>query len=234
MTLQDLKSEIRQLSNPQNALNLSRFFKTGKGQYGEGDIFVGIKVPDLRTIAAKYKDISLSDAEQLLQSPIHEERMLALFIFTKKFEKANEFAKSEIFNAYLENRQFINNWDLVDLSAPQIVGGFLLNKERTILYELAESQVLWDKRIAIISTFTFIKNKQFSDSFRLADILLHDKHDLIHKAVGWMLREIGKRDIEAEKDFLQDRYNSMPRTMLRYAIEKFEEHERQKYLKGLV
>lgn len=234
MTLQDVKDEIKKNSNPQNAQNLSRFFKTAKGEYGEGDVFVGIKIPVLRQISQKFKDISLSDNLLLLKSEIHEERMLALFILIKKYSKANEEQKSEIFQIYLTNRQYINNWDLVDLSAYKIVGDYLFEKDKSILYQLAVSNGLWDKRISMISTYLFIKNDKFEDTFKLAEILLNDKHDLIQKAVGWMLREIGKRDIVAEKDFLKNRYKNMPRTMLRYAIEKFEETERQKYLKGLI
>lgn len=234
MTLQDVKEEIQKNSNPENAKNSSRFFKTGKGQYGEGDIFVGIKNPVLRQMSQKFKDISMSDNLLLLKSKIHEERLLALFILIKKYSKADEEGKSEIFQVYLTNRQYVNNWDLVDLSAYKIVGDYLFDKDKSILYQLAISNGLWDKRIAMISTFFFIKNDKYEDAFKLADILLNDKHDLIQKAVGWMLREIGKRDIDAEKNFLQNRYKTMPRTMLRYAIEKFEETERQRYLKGLI
>lgn len=234
MTLQDVKEEIQKNSNPENAKNSSRFFKTGKGQYGEGDIFVGIKNPVLRQMSHKFKDISMSDNLLLLKSKIHEERLLALFILIKKYSKADEEGKSEIFQVYLTNRQYVNNWDLVDLSAYKIVGDYLFDKDKSILYQLAISNGLWDKRIAMISTFFFIKNDKYEDAFKLADILLNDKHDLIQKAVGWMLREIGKRDIDAEKIFLQNRYKTMPRIMLRYAIEKFEETERQKYLKGLI
>ena len=239
MALLELKKEIKKRANPLKAKLLQRFFKTGKGQYGEGDIFLGLMVPVQREIVKKYQDLSLINIQKLLNSKIHEERLLALLILVLQFKKADKkwfsFAKASedkkrIFNFYLKNTKNINNWDLVDLTAPNIVGQFLLDKDKKILYKLAKSQDLWEKRIAIIATFTFIKNHQFKDTLKIAEILLNDKHDLIHKAVGWMLREVGKRDLVAEEEFLKKHYKKMPRTMLRYAIEKFLENKRRKYL----
>jgi len=232
--LDQLKNTIKQQSNEKKASELSRFFKTAEGQYGYGDIFIGIQVPQLRKIAKEFAQITIQEAEMLLNSKIHEERMIALFILIAKYENKKNNCKQEIFDIYIKNIDKINNWDLVDLSAPNIVGNFLLDKNKDILYKLAVSQNLWHKRIAIISTFYFIKNNIFEDTLKIADILLNDKHDLIHKAVGWMLREIGKRNIDIEKEFLQNRYKKMPRTMLRYAIEKFDENTRQKYLKAQI
>lgn len=231
MTLLELKKEIRKKANPQKAKLLQRFFKTGKGQYGEGDIFWGIMVPIQREIVKKYQDLSLRDIQKLLNSKIHEERLVALLILVSQFKKSDVKKRELIFNFYLKNDKNINNWDLVDLTAPNIVGQFLIDKNRKIIYKLAKSHDLWEKRIAVLSTFTFIKSHQFKDALRIAEILLKDKHDLIHKAVGWMLREIGKRNLVVEEEFLKEHYKNMPRTMLRYAIEKFSEKKRIKYLK---
>jgi len=230
-SLKKLKLEIKKAANPKQAKLLQRFFKTGKGQYGEGDIFLGIKVPVQRAIAKKYTDIFLVDLTKLIQSKIHEQRMIALFILIDKNKKANDQDKKNIFNIYLENTKHINNWDLVDLSAPNIVGQYLLDKKRDLLYKLAKSKNLWQKRISVLSTFTFIRNNQFGDSLKIAKILLLDKHDLIHKAVGWMLREVGKKDQLVEEKFLKKHYQKMPRTMLRYAIEKFSQIKRTYYLR---
>ena len=231
MTLLELKKEIRKKANPQKAKLLQGFFKTGKGQYGEGDVFWGIMVPTQREIAKKYQDLSLGDIQKLLNSKIHEERLIALLILVSQFKKADIRKRELIFNFYLKNAKNINNWDLVDLTAPNIVGQFLMNKDRKIIYKLAKSHNLWEKRITVLSTFTFIKYGQFKDALKIAEILLNDKHDLIHKAVGWMLREIGKRDLAMEEGFLKKHYKNMSRTMLRYAIEKFSEKKRRKYLK---
>jgi 3-methyladenine DNA glycosylase AlkD len=231
MTLLELKKEIRKKANPQKAKLLQGFFKTGKGQYGEGDIFLGLMVPIQREIVKKYQDLSLRDIQKLLNSKIHEERLIALLILVSQFKKADVKKQEIIFNFYLKNAKNINNWDLVDLTAPNIVGQFLLDKNRKVIYKLAKSHDLWEKRIAVLSTFTFIKYHQFKDALRIAEILLKDKHDLIHKAVGWMLREIGKRNLVIEEEFLKKHYKNMPRTMLRYAIEKFSEKKRKKYLK---
>jgi 3-methyladenine DNA glycosylase AlkD len=223
-----LKKELRSKSDKQKAKKLQKFFKTGIGEYGQGDIFLGITVPETRKLAKKYDKLSLSETTILLNSEIHEERMLALLILIKKIQKIKN--KKSIYNIYLKNIKCINNWDLVDLSADKIIGEYLLNKPKTILYRLAKSNNLWEKRISIIATFSFIRNNYFKETFKIAEILLEDRNDLIHKAVGWMLREVGKRNIEKEKEFLDKNIKKMPRTMLRYAIEKFPEKERKKYL----
>ncbi|HNV96943.1 MAG TPA: DNA alkylation repair protein [bacterium] len=232
MTYKDVVSELKFLEDKNQAKNLQRFFKTGPGQYGEGDIFLGIKVPILRQIVKKYFNISLKDAEKLLQSKIHEQRLVALLILVKKYETSKtEKEKKNIFDVYVKNKKYINNWDLVDLSAPNIVGTYLLNKDRKILYEFANSDHLWTKRISMLACFIFIKNKETEDTLKIAKILLNDKHDLIHKAVGWMLRELGKRvSEEKEEEFLIKYYRKMPRTMLRYAIERFNEKKKKFYM----
>ena len=228
--MEQIKKDLLQLSNPKKAIKLSGFFKTGTGQYGEGDVFLGIPVPEQRKIAKKYIDLHLNDLEQLLRSKIHEHRLTALVILVTKYQKADVSGKNDIFRFYLKNTENINNWDLVDLSAPKIVGDYLLNNDRTILFKLAKSNNLWERRIAILSTFSFIRNNDFEDSLRISKLLLQDEHDLIHKAVGWMLREIGKRDQDLEEQFLNENCIQMPRTMLRYAIEKFDENKRKFYL----
>ena len=233
-TVDTIKAELAHLGDANRAAATQRFFKTGKGEYGEGDVFRGIAVPVLRTLAAKYKSTNLTDAEELLHSTFHEDRLLALLILGKMFASADAPLRSEIYKCYLRNTRFINNWDLVDSSAGYIVGRFLADKDKTLLSTLAHSDVLWERRIAILSTSYFIGNGHFEETFRISDILLTDREDLIHKAVGWMLREVGKRDLEAEEAFLQERYARMPRTMLRYAIERFPETRRQAYLKGKV
>jgi 3-methyladenine DNA glycosylase AlkD len=225
--LEELKQELQDLRNPESAQHAQRFFKTGKGEYGEGDIFLGIKVPIQRQIAKKY-DLSFEEIQNLLNSKIHEHRLISLFILIRNKNKEGAF------KFYLKNSKRINNWDLIDISAHRIVGDFLLDKERGILYDLAKSENLWEKRIAVLSCFAFIRNEEFKDILAIAEILLEDKHDLIHKAVGWMLREVGKRNQEVEENFLKKYYKKMPRTMLRYAIEKFEEDKRKKYLKGKI
>lgn len=224
-----IKQEMKSLSDPQKAKILQRFFKTGKGQYGEGDIFLGIVVPKQRALVKKYKDLSLKDIESLLHSKVHEHRLTALFILIDQYKRSS--SKKKIFNFYLKNVKYINNWDLVDLSAPNIVGDYLLGKDRKVLYKLAKSNNLWERRIAILSTLTFIRHNQFNDTLKLAKELLKDDHDLIHKAVGWMLREVGKRDQEVEESFLKKYYQVMPRTMLRYSIERFDEKTRTFYMK---
>ena len=228
--LDQIKKDLAKLEDPERAKNSQWFFKTGKGQYGEGDVFLGITVPQQRKVAKKYMHLSLSDLQELLSSKIHEHRFTALVILISKYQKAEEPSKKEIFDFYLQNSENINNWDLVDLSAPKIVGKYLLDKERSILYKLAKSDSLWERRISILSTFTFIDNNDFEDALNISEILLNDEHDLIHKAVGWALREIGKRDQNLEERFLVKHYLHMPRTMLRYAIEKFDEKKRKKYL----
>ena len=228
--LDQIKSELSKLSDPCRARNSSRFFKTGKGQYGEGDLFIGITVPEQRKMAKKYVNLSLDDLQELLNSKIHEHRFIALVILISKYRKAEEPRKEEIFVFYLKNTKNVNNWDLVDLSAPRIVGNYLLDKKRSVLYKLAKSNSLWERRISILSTFAFIDNNDFEDALNISGLLLHDKHDLIHKAVGWALREIGKRDQNVEEQFIAKHHLHMPRTMLRYAIEKFDEKKRKKYL----
>jgi 3-methyladenine DNA glycosylase AlkD len=230
--LTNLIKELQDARDPKQAEGLQRFFKTGIGEYGEGDKFLGIKVPIQRQIAKKYTGLNLINIQKLLDSKVHEHRLVGLLILIDKFKKSSESERGDIFNFYLKNSKNINNWDLVDLTAHHIVGGFLEDKKKDKLYELAQSKILWEKRIAIISTFAYIKKSEFKDSLRIAEILINDTHDLIHKAVGWMLREIGNRDIKIEEEFLKRYYKNMPRTMLRYAIEKFPEEIRKKYLKG--
>jgi 3-methyladenine DNA glycosylase AlkD len=228
--MDQLKRELSQLSDPDRAKKLAGFFKTGKGQYGEGDRFLGIPVPEQREVAKKYGDLSLDDLQELLNSEIHEHRFTALVILVTKFRKAEKTGKEKIFSFYLRNTGNINNWDLVDVSAPRIVGDYLVDKDKSILYKLAKSTNLWERRISILSTFAFINNNEFADALRISELLLHDRHNLIHKAVGWALREIGKRDQDAEERFLTKYCVQMPRTMLRYAIEKFSEEKRKYYL----
>ncbi len=229
-SLKNLRAELLKNADFNKAAFLKRFFKTGKGQYGEGDVFLGITVPKQRKIAKKYLDLSLQDLSSLIKSKVHEERLTALFVAVYKYKKFQ--IKKEIYQWYIKNAKQVNNWDLVDSSAPYIVGDFLKDKDRSILFKLAKSKNLWEKRIAILSTFAFINQGEFKDTFKIAEILLSDTHDLIHKAVGWMLREVGKRvSQKTEEVFLQKHYQKMPRTMLRYAIERFPEKLRQKYLK---
>jgi len=226
-----IKKDLQNLANPKQAEILQRFFKTGKGQYGEGDIFLGIKVPEQRKLAKKYPDLSLKEIQELLSSKIHEHRLTSLFVLIGKYKKSGDNEKKKIFDFYLKNTKNINNWDLVDLSAPNIVGNYLLDKSRAILCKLAKSESLWEKRIPILATFEFIKNNQFKDTLKISKILLNDDHDLIHKAVGWMLREVGKRNQAIEEEFLKKHYKTMPRTMLRYSIERFSEEKRKFYMK---
>ena len=229
-----LRSQIKKYSNKEKAQLYQRFFKTGKGEYGEGDVFLGLTVPQQREIVKEHKSrITIPQIQKLLNSKIHEERMIGLLILIEKYKKASEKDKEIFFNFYLANTRKINNWDLVDVTSPNIVGNFLSDKkDRKILYNLAKSSNLWEKRISIISTASFIRKDQFQDTLKISEILLKDKHDLIHKAVGWMLREVGKRNQEVEEEFLKKHHKKMPRTMLRYAIEKFPESLRKKYLKG--
>jgi 3-methyladenine DNA glycosylase AlkD len=230
--LKQIESEIESSKNTEKAKILQRFFKTGVGQYGEGDIFFGITVPIQRKIAKKYVELKLKEIQLLLNSKIHEKRLIALLILIQKYKKAQESEKEKIFNFYIKNTRNVNNWDLVDLSAPNIVGNYLLDKERKMLYKFAISKNIWERRISIISTLTFIRNFQFKDTMNISKILVNDKHDLIQKAVGWMLRELGKRDETLLVEFLKTNYQKMPRTMLRYSIEKFSKEIRSKYLKG--
>lgn len=219
-----IEEALRQKSIPEKAAILSGFFKTGKGEYGEGDLFLGVTVPEQRIIAKKYwKDLPDQELDIMIKSPFHEVRLTSVLILVLKYQKATGKAEKKSWvDFYLKNRTWVNNWDLVDSSAHLILGDYLFDKDRSILYDLAKSDILWDQRIAIMSTFCFIRKKDFSDTLKIAEILLHHPHYLIHKAVGWMIREVGKRDFETANQFLLKHYPSMPRTMLRYAIEKFD------------
>jgi 3-methyladenine DNA glycosylase AlkD len=231
--LEDLRKDLNLYASPQKVEVLKRFFKTGKGQYGEGDIFLGVQVPDSRKIVRKYANIHLDNTLNLLRSKIHEERLIALLIMVEKTKMADDAGKEILFKKYLENTLYINNWDLVDLSADKIVGSYLFEKPKDILYSLAASENLWERRIAVMATFDFIKKGFYQETLKIAKILLNDRHDLIHKAVGWMLREIGKRcSREVLEQFLLANYKQMPRTMLRYAIERLPEDLRPQYLNG--
>lgn len=223
---------MQQLGSEEKANVLQRFFKTGPGEYGEGDVFIGVRVPDLRKLVKEYQDITIKGVMQFLKSSIHEERMFALLILVGKYSKGNETVKKRIYDLYLQNTKFINSWDLVDGSAQHIVGAFLMDKSKEPIYRLAKSKNLWERRIAILSTFYFIKHDNYSETLKISKILLTDEQDLIHKAVGWMLREIGKRHMSTEEIFLKKYYNRMPRTMFRYAVEKFPDSKRKKYLRG--
>lgn len=220
------------------AVNLSRFFKTGPGQYGEGDVFLGIKVPRSREIVkAVWKDCTFDDVEKLVMSPYHEMRLCGLLILVQLFGHSRKYPgmQKRVVDFYLSHTEYINNWDLVDLSCYEILGRWLMDKDRSILYELARhGRSLWEQRIAMVSCMAFVRAGETEDCLAIADLLLHHEHDLMHKAVGWLLREVGNRDGEVLRGFLADRYRTMPRTMLRYAIEKFPEEERRKYLKGEV
>ncbi len=222
------------LGSPEVSKTMKWFFKTGKGEYGEGDVFAGLKVPTQRKLAREFRDLTFADLKLLLASPVHEERLISLFILIDKFAKSTEKEQQVIFKFYIKNRKGVNNWDLVDLSAPKIMGKHLLEKDKSILFKFALSKNLWERRIAILSTYEFIRNENFDTTLKMAEILLEDDHDLIHKAVGWMLREIGKRNLMVEENFLKIHYKKMPRTMLRYAIEKFPETKRKKYLQGKI
>ncbi|MCP4625858.1 MAG: DNA alkylation repair protein [bacterium] len=234
MKTQGITKRLLALGDKEHAAVSQRFFKTGPGEYGEGDVFIGIKVPVLRRLAKEYLDLSLKDIKTILRSKYHEQRLLSLLIMVDQFAKGNQKKKKSIYQLYLKNTEFINNWDLVDTSAHYIVGPYLIDKIRAPLYQLAQSDSLWERRIAIMSTFHYVKNDDFTDTLKIARILLYDQQDLIHKAVGWMLREIGKRQLKEEEAFLKKHYLKMPRTMLRYAIEKFPEPKRQRYLKGTI
>ncbi|MEK6914326.1 MAG: DNA alkylation repair protein [Nanoarchaeota archaeon] len=232
--LRELIKEINSKKNIEKARIYRRFFKTGKGEYGEGDIFIGLSMLEQRKIAKKFINLGFDDIGKLLYSKYHEYRMIGFIIIVYKFENSNDIERKYIVNFYLENISQANNWDLIDCVCDKILGKWLIDKDKNLLYEFSKSENLWKRRIAIISTFYFIKNNKFNYSLDISKILLNDKHDLIHKAVGWMLREIGKRDKEILKEFLKKYYRQMPRTMLRYAIEKFKEDERKKYLNGKI
>lgn len=234
-TAKTVSAELKALADPERAKNSAWFFKTGPGQYGEGDEFIGVTVPQQRQVAKKYPSLPLGEVEKLLQSKIHEERLTALIILVGQYKAQDDQHKQYIYDFYLAHTQCVNNWDLVDSSASYIVGAHLHDKDRTTLYDLAHSRYLWERRIAIIATAYFISQKESQDTFAIAKLLLTDTHDLIHKAVGWMLREVGKScGQDVLEGFLRTHYEAMPRMMLRYAIERFDEPLRQKYLKGEV
>jgi 3-methyladenine DNA glycosylase AlkD len=222
------------MADPVYAQRAAGFFKTGKGQYGEGDIFLGIRACGIKDAAKQFRELPIESIGELTLSPVHEERSTALLILVLQYQKGSAAMKKKIFDWYMSNTGGINNWDLVDLSAPNIPGDWLLDKDRSILLKFARSRDLWKRRIAIVSTLTFIRSNDLATTFTIADILMHDDQDLIHKAVGWMLREAGKKDLRAEESFLTTRCKTMPRTMLRYAIERFPETKRKKYLQGTI
>ena len=232
MKAEDVRRVLQELADPKIAEHSQRFFKTGKGEYGEGDRFLGIRVPVLRKQVVQLRDLPLAETWKVLASPLHEERLFALLMLVRKFDKGDAKIRQSIYQRYLRSTRYINNWDLVDSSAHHIVGVYLQSRSRQPLYELAHSKSLWERRIAIIATYHYIKSNNFEDALSLSTVLRDDSEDLIHKAVGWMLREIGKRHLATEKAFLADHYREMPRTMLRYAIERFTDEERQAYLRG--
>lgn len=231
--LTKLRNDIKKSANPKKASFLQRFFKTGEGEYGFGDIFIGLTVPQSRILAIKYKDLDFIDITTLLKSQIHEERLIALLILVHQYQK-EEMLQRRIYEFYLKNTKYINNWDLVDLSSHKIIGAYLIDKPKDILIKLSKSNNLWEKRISMIATYNFIKNKMFDDALLIAQNLIDDENDLIQKAVGWMLREVGNRDLKTEEQFLKKYYKTMGRTALRYAIEKFPQNLRKKYLLGKV
>ena len=228
--ISEIKKELRKEADKNKAKILAGYFKTGKGEYGEGDVFLGIVVPEQRKIAKKFSNLPLSEIQKLLNSKIHEHRFTALEILVMQFAKSNEKDRKNILNFYLKNKKYVINWDLVDTSAPYLLGEYLVDKPKEVLYKLAKSKNLWERRIAIVSTFYFISKGDVSETFKIAKVLLHDRGDLIHKAVGWALREAGKKNERKLVKFLEENGSKMPRTMFRYAIEKFSLTERKRYL----
>ena len=233
-TLAAIRAELQELGDPVRATHSLRFFKTGPGEYGEGDKFLGLTVPVMRTLVRKYRALADDAALKLLASPWHEERLVALLLLVDGYKRGDERRRQKIHRAYLANARWINNWDLVDSSAEHVVGPHLDAGDISLLEQLARSKNIWERRIAIVSTFHFIKRNEFRPTLRIATILLGDSHDLIHKAVGWMLREVGKRDRKTLDAFLKKHYRQLPRTMLRYAIERHPERTRKRYLAGSV
>lgn len=229
-TAHSVIENLKRLRNPKKAKASAWFFKTSKGQYGEGDVFVGVTVPEQRKVAKQFKELPLKEIAKLLKNKIHEYRLTALFILVGKYNKADDKEKERLARFYLSHLKYVNNWDLVDSSAPYILGNYLQDKDKSILYKLARSENLWERRVSIIATGAFIKEGQYQDTLKIAEILLKDEHDLIHKAVGWLLREVGKKSRAAEEKFLEKYASSMPRTMLRYAIEKFPKEKKAEYL----
>ncbi len=234
MTAARIRQRLRTFATKEKAAGLKRFFKTDPGQYGAGDKFLGVMVPDIRQAVKEFRETPLLEVTKLLRSPWHEERFCALLLLVDRFEHGDEAARKRVYSLYLRNTRSVNNWDLVDLSAPRIVGPFLDGSSRAILYRFVRSKDLWERRIAILATFHFIRKGDFSDALALAEMLLADEHDLMHKAVGWMLREVGKKDVVVLEKFLREHHHRMPRTALRYAIERFPEAKRKRYLTGTI
>ncbi len=230
----DAQKRLRKLASREKAETARRFFKTGPGEYGEGDVFIGVRVPELRKLAREFQALSLTEVRKLIRSEIHEERLLALLILVGNLPKADPKVQKRIYDLYMAHLRYIDNWDLVDASAEHVVGAYLKERDKKPLYRLARSRVLWERRVAVMATFHDIKRNEFAETLKIAWVLLSDEEDLIQKAVGWMLREVGKRDMAVEEEFLKKHYAKMPRTMLRYAIERFPEPKRQRYLKGKV
>lgn len=230
----EIKASLKTVASKADAMFLQRYFKTAKGEYGSGDVFIGVRMPSIRKLAHRFVDIPLNLVQNLLRSRVHEERMLALIIMINKFKSLDEQGRKLIYEQYLKAIKYVNNWDLVDVSAEKILGAYLFGRNLHMLYTLASSTSLWQRRIAIMATLYFIRQRQFEPTLKLAKQLLHDREELVQKAVGWMLREVGKRDRSVEEAFLQQHYREMPRTMLRYAIEKFPSRLREKYLKGKI
>ncbi len=234
MNSHEILGVLEALGDPAITAHSQRFFKTGPGEYGEGDRFLGIRIPVIRDQVRKHRDLTIRETLRLLVSPYHEARMFSLLLLVMRFNKGDEQDRRTIYDAYLGHTAYINNWDLVDCSAHPILGGYLDGRDRKPLYVLADSESIWERRMAIMACLHFIRQHDFADALKVSKRLLNDGEDLIHKAVGWMLREIGKRDLPVEQSFLKTRYQQMPRTMLRYAIERFPEEERGRYLRGEV
>lgn len=234
MSIPQIRQQLKQIANNEKAIFYQRFFKTAPGEYGHGDKFIGVTVPELRKLAKQHHTIDLIDVSVLLESTIHEERLMALFILIHQYNKADIQQQTKLYKYYLKNRKYVNNWDLVDSSCHKILGPYLFERDREPLYKLARSNKLWDKRIGMMTTYYFIKRNDFADALNIAEILLNDEHDLIHKVVGWMLREVGNMHRPTEEKFLKQHYSHMPRTMLRYAIEKFPQARRKQYLNGTI
>jgi 3-methyladenine DNA glycosylase AlkD len=229
-TADQARQRLRERAEPGRAEKQEWFFKAGPGGYGEGDRFHGVRVPDIRRLAAACRDLHLRELNELLASPFHEERLLALFVLVRRYEKGDDATRQTIFDTYITNLDRVNNWDLVDASAPRIVGAHLMRRDRGLLYRLAESEVLWERRVAMIATFAFIADGDFEDALAIGELLLNDSEDLIHKAAGWMLREVGKRDVASLEAFLERHAACMPRTMLRYSIERLPADRRAAYM----
>jgi 3-methyladenine DNA glycosylase AlkD len=231
--LEELRKELQKLSNKKRAAAMQKFFKTAEGEYAFGDVFIGLTVPQSRQLAIKYKDLAFEDLYKLIRSEVHEERLIALLIMVHNF-KADEMLQRRIYEFFMKNIKFVNNWDLVDLASDKIVGGYLIDKPKAVLYKLANSKNMWERRIAMVATYNFIKNEMYDDAISIAEKLVEDENDLIQKAVGWMLREVGKRNKSIEEAFLKKHYKTMGRTALRYSLEKFPETSRKAYMLGTV